>query len=246
MNLMSFKKILAFFSLLGLLLGIIATVNAEDRNVPAELAEKLAKIFKGVSAEDIKATPMEGWYQVANGVTLGYISEDGRYLIQGDLIDLETDDNLSEIQRAGMRRQIMAEVDVDQLITFAPENPKHWVTVFTDAGCGYCRVLHQQMAAYNANGIGVRYAFDPAGGPGSPAFKQAEAVWCADDRNAAMTAAKKGQTLPEGNCKNPIVEQWQLAGKLGSTGTPGIITEDGRIIRGYRPPAALLQILEAK
>ena len=46
----------------------------------------------------------------------------------------------------------------NKLIEFAPAPPqlaKYTVTVFTDIDCGYCRMLHQHVAEYNALGIAV-------------------------------------------------------------------------------------------
>lgn len=227
------------------LVACSGNAGADDK-VPPEIAKRLADSISGVTPEQVKPAPMKGWYQISNGPAYGYISEDGRYLIEGDLIDLETDTNLSEQQRQQDRIKAIAEIEPGQMITFSPGEPKHLVTVFTDVDCGYCRRLHQQISEYNDKGIGIRYVFFPTAGPGSKAYKRAESVWCADDPRAAMTAAKAGQQLPAGNCKNPVQQQYLTAMQVGVRGTPAIITEAGRLIGGYKPPETLLNDLNSR
>ena len=238
-----FKSFLAVFVLLTGTGLIAASVTAKDE-VPAELVKKLTTTFSGIQPADVTPAPMKGWYQIKDGTAMGYVTEDGNYFIEGDLIDLKTDTNLSERQRESSRLETMAGVSKSQMIEFSSGKPKHWVTVFTDVDCGYCRMFHNQIADYNKEGIAIRYMFFPTAGPGSPAYKKAEAVWCADDPAAALTAAKAGQEVVPGNCKNPIALHYQIARQVGARGTPAIITDKGRLIGGYKPPAALLADLD--
>jgi thiol:disulfide interchange protein DsbC len=40
-------------------------------------------------------------------------------------------------------------------------------------------------------------------------------------------------------CDNPVLEQYELGGRIGVTGTPAIVLEDGNMIRGYVPADTL-------
>ncbi|MGQ0620221.1 MAG: DsbC family protein [Panacagrimonas sp.] len=206
----------------------------------------VAEHLPGVKVDAIRATPLPGVYELQAGMNFGYVSGDGRYLIEGDLNDLTTGAKLTEDRRRGARMALMSGVPDDQTIEFLPENKpaKYTVTVFTDVDCGYCRKLHQEMAGYNKAGIAVRYVFFPRSGPDTESFHTAEKVWCSADQRGAMTIAKQGGKL-EGKttCDNPVMSHYQLAGQLGIRGTPAIILPDGEMIPGYQPPAALEQIL---
>jgi len=116
--------------------------------------------------------------------------------------------------------------------------------VFTDIDCGYCRKLHADMDKYNAQGIRVRYLFYPRAGLRSESYRKAVSVWCADDRKAAMTAAKTGRPLPARSCVNPVADQYNLGRQLGVRGTPALVLEDGEIIPGYVPPDKLRTMLD--
>ena len=194
----------------------------------------------GITAEMITPSAAPGLYQVRKGQEFGYITSDGRYLITGDMIDLVTGEEISEAQRGEARRAVLTQFGPDEVIEFAPKNPKYFITVFTDIDCGYCRKLHSEMNHYHAQGIGVRYLFFPRTGPNTPSFEQAKAVWCSADRREALTQAKRGAhiTAPT-NCRNPVQRQYEAADALGINATPTLILPDGEVVRGYAPAAAL-------
>ena len=124
-------------------------------------------------------------------------------------------------------------------IVFAPDHPKYTVTVFTDVECGYCRKLHSEIADYNKQGIAVQYVAFPRMGLGSDDFRKMEAVWCASDRKRALTDAKNDRPVPARQCTNPVAMQYTFGQRMGLTGTPMILAEDGTQLGGYVPPAQL-------
>jgi thiol:disulfide interchange protein DsbC len=171
---------------------------------------------------------------------IAYISADGRYLLQGDLIDLDQQVNLSEQSRKDTRRELVATLDDKDSILFSPANPAHSVTVFTDVDCTYCRKLHSQIDEYMAEGIAIRYVLYPRNGPASRAWTTSEDVWCARDRNRALTAAKLDREFETSKCDTTMLTRHYALGRdIGLTGTPAIVLEDGTLIGGYLPPAAL-------
>lgn len=197
--------------------------------------------------EHVRATPMPGLYEIQIGMNFGYVTADGRYLIAGDMTDLQTRKELTEDRRRQARIALVEKLDQSGYIEFAPEAQpaKYTVTVFTDVDCGYCRMLHRQIADYNARGIAVRYLFFPRAGADTPSFYKAEEVWCSADRKAALTQAKSGADLKgDKSCDNPVMAQLQAAAALGLRGTPSILLPNGELVPGYRPPDDLLAVLQ--
>jgi thiol:disulfide interchange protein DsbC len=227
----------------------VVAVEPMSADEEGRLKAVLEKHLNGVKVDAIRRTPMPGIVELQAGMLFGYASEDGRYLIEGDLNDLVAGVGLTENSRKVARRDLVAKVPDDQSIQFLPKDQpaKYHVTVFTDVDCGYCRMLHQHIAEYNAEGIAVRYLFFPRSGADTPSFYKAEQVWCSADRQTALTEAKAGKELktPK-DCANPIAQQLALAGQLGLRGTPALILEDGEMIPGYQAPAQLLATLQAK
>jgi thiol:disulfide interchange protein DsbC len=229
-----------FLAVAGLLAATFSAAHADDKVV----REAILSLVPNATIESIAESTLPGFYEVSLGGQLVYVSIDGRYLVQGTVFDIENKVDLTEQRRAGTRRTALAAVPAAKRIVFAPSEVKHTLTVFTDIDCGYCRRLHQEMAEYNARGIAVEYLFFPRAGVGSESFQKAVNVWCAADRNEAMTRAKAGETLENRECSNPIAEDYALGQRLGITGTPALITSDGNLLPGYMPADQLLMRLD--
>jgi thiol:disulfide interchange protein DsbC len=229
---------LLFFGL-GLL-NVAAAGSTPEENIK----KSLSTIFPGATPE-ITPSPMAGVSEVLIGPNLMYISNDGKYLLQGSLIELKTRTDISEARRNGIRVDALNELGEDNMIIFPAKEQKHTITVFTDIDCGYCRKLHSEMDKYNAEGITVRYLMFPRAGVDSPSYDKAVTVWCSKDQQDALTRSKLGEKLPKASCDNPVKEEYELGQLLGVRGTPAIITEDGTMLPGYVPAARLAKALEA-
>lgn len=208
--------------------------------------KRLESALNGEKPDQIKKSPVPGLYEVVIGSEIFYLSQNGRFLLQGDIVDLTGNPkNLTEKRRESLRIAALNKVGKKNMVVFSPDKPaKHFVTVFTDIDCGYCRKLHQEMAEYNKNGIEVRYLMYPRAGIGSNSYQKAVSVWCSDNRQDSLTKAKQGQEIPQKNCKNPVADQFQLGREMGVSGTPTIILENGQVIPGYVPADRLKTIIE--
>jgi thiol:disulfide interchange protein DsbC len=210
----------------------------------ARVRDAILKVNPQVQIDEITPAPLPGFQQAIIGGQVVYVSDDGRYLMQGTLYDIDHKRNLAEDTMAGLRRKLMVSMPVSDRIVFAPANPKYTVTVFTDVECGYCRKLHSQIADYNRQGIAVQYVAFPRMGLGSDDYKKMVSVWCAADPRAALTDAKSDRPVPYRNCKNPVAMEYALGQRMGLTGTPMILAEDGTQLGGYVPPEQLRQALD--
>lgn len=227
--------------LLALALSPAASAAPEDE---AAVRGAIQSLVPGAEIDSIAESTLKDFYEVVLSGQVVYVSRDGKYLIQGSIYDVPGRIDLTERSRAKLRVAGLKEAGADRRIIFAPENPKHTLTVFTDIDCGYCRRMHQQMAEYNKLGIAIEYLFFPRAGVGSESFDKAVSVWCADDRRKAMTDAKAGVALDKKECSNPIEADYDLGNRIGVTGTPAVYTADGVQLGGYVPPDQMLQRLE--
>lgn len=231
---------------LALLLACHGCASAEDPDL-AKVRSTVTKNLPGITKEMVTRSTAPGLYQVQRGSQFGYITPDGRYLIQGDMVDLVTGEEITENQRGVARLAVLKQFGPDQTIEFAPKDPKYVVTVFTDVDCGFCRKLHSEIDQYNAEGIAIRYLFYPRSGPNTESFAKAEQVWCSADRKEALTQAKRGVPLNVSpGCPNPIKRQWDAGEALGINATPMMVLADGEVVRGYVQAKALAARLAAK
>lgn len=226
------------------LLAVLCTAGAGAAADVDTVREALQSAVPDMDVTQIRESKIPGVFEVMLGTEVLYVSADGRYLIQGDLLDLSDRRNLSEDTRSGARLQLLEKIPVGETIEFAPAKTEHTVYVFTDVTCGYCRRLHRDMPELNRLGIAVRYLAFPRDGEDSPSFHKMESVWCSGDRKTAITEAKLGHDIKESTCKNPVEKQYLLGQSLGVNGTPAIFRMDGRLISGYMPPADLLEALK--
>jgi thiol:disulfide interchange protein DsbC len=188
----------------------------------------------------VSPAQLDGFYAVElSGGGMLYASADGRHLFAGDLFALGDEDlaNLTERTREQRRADLINAIDVDDMIVFGPTGePRMVINVFTDIDCGYCRQLHRDVPRLNELGIEVRYLGYPRAGIGSSSYDKLVTAWCAENQQDVLTRMKAGETLPNQTCDNDVAAHYRLGDQVGVTGTPSIITADGRMVPGYLPP----------
>lgn len=230
-------------------LGVNEPNTAVTTEAPADPRVTIANVYGGVTVDDVQPTPVPGLYEMLLDGDVFYVSADGEYLVKGTMykIDENGSTDLSEPRRQQVRSNLINNAGEDTMIVFSPEGEtKHTITVFTDTSCYYCRELHKQMEGYNDLGIEVRYMAYPRRGPTSADAQLMRSVWCASDKQAAMTAAKAQQAVPPAQCNAPIQNHFLIGRQVGVTGTPAIVTDKGQLIPGYRPPQDMLAALNAE
>jgi len=238
---MSYKRLSAFLILLAVLPLVAGAVEPE---VSSNIEKSLKEIFPEMNITSIKPTQVKGLYQVMEGAEVYYITGDGRYFLHGDMYDLKERHNLTELQRTDARNVLLKDVSSDEYIEFTPAHPKHVIYVFTDVDCPYCRRLHSHIKEINNLGIAVRYLAFPRQGVDTETYAEMESVWCAKDRNRALTDAKLGKKPVKLDCTNTVAQQFALGQSMGVHGTPAVFTSSGKYLGGYMAPDELEQAIE--
>jgi thiol:disulfide interchange protein DsbC len=222
-----------------------AAKAAPATSIPADVKARVVAKLPGATPGDVASSPIPGLYEVTMGGVIAYVSEDGKYLVSGNVYDLDTQMNLTASRRNAVRAKALAAVSESQMIVFGPSNAKMTVTVFTDIDCGFCRKFHQQIADVNKAGVRVRYMMYPRTGPGTESWAKAEQVWCSADRREALTRAKKGEPIKAKACgDNAIKTQYELGSDLGVEGTPAVFTQNGDYIGGFMTADELVHSIQ--
>lgn len=187
-------------------------------------------------------TDMDGIYWVsAEGLPSFFTDKSGKHIIQGQIISVggEVPVDISSPLVARTAQETLKNVDKSEMIIYpATGATKSVIYSFTDADCPYCTKLHEEIEDINARGIEVRYLAWPRNQQSIPKM---EAIWCSEDRIAAMDQAKMGANVQAPTCDNPVAEHMALGASLGVRGTPAIFTESGEQVGGYLPAAQLAQ-----
>ena len=227
-------------AILASVLLLVSSALFADADV-AKIKQDLEKRFSDLKVTDIKTSPVPGLYEVTFGTHVAFVSADGKYMLMGDLIDVDKQKNLTADRRTALILQAINALGEKNMIVFAPAKAvKHTLTVFSDVDCPYCARLHSEIPALISAGVKVRYLLFPRAGVGSESYKRSIAVWCAKDRGAAVGAAMAGRPLEMKTCPNPVDKHLQLGADVGVEGTPTLVLDDGRILPGYLPAPQLL------
>ncbi|SFV64091.1 Thiol:disulfide interchange protein DsbC [hydrothermal vent metagenome] len=228
------------FHLLTLMLLLSFSSMANEK-----IINTLKNFIPTIKKEDIKKTPIKNISQILDGSNILYISNDGQFLIQGQMIDLKNGINLTQKTKKSISKNILKDPSVKEGILFKAKNEKYRINVFTDVDCPYCRKLHSGMKEMNNLGISVNYLAFPRAGINSNSYWKEVSIWCAKDKKQAMNTSKQRKPIKSIKCENhPIKKHFQLVKQLGVNGTPSIFLKNGANISGYLPPKKLLKEIE--
>ncbi|MBC8212638.1 MAG: DsbC family protein [Gammaproteobacteria bacterium] len=234
----------------GLLSCMSLAFAAENAPAPdVDITQLLKSRLGDAEVSVAQKTPAEGIYQTSFGSKIAYLTGDGRFVIVGDMIDLQTQVNLTELSRRTVSKNAIDKFATSDLAIFPSmkETTAAVLNIFTDSSCPYCKKLHEEVPELQKAGIEVRYFPFPRGGNRGPGYQTLKQVWCAEDRAAGMDIAKETAVgeLPPGTCENAkIVDRGYLLGnEVGVTGTPALFTENGKKIDGYVPYQNLIPMV---
>lgn len=242
---MVIKMIKRFTSWLGIIAVFSATTIQAEESPVEQLRKTLQETMPKLEISDIRETPVAGVLELQSGGDIVYMTPDAKFMFQGAFIDLEQRVNLTDQRKGQVHMALINALPDEKTVLFKSDgSPTREITVFTDTSCPYCSKLHEEVGKLTDAGISVRYLLYPRAGMGSPAFRELQSVWCADDQQQAMTDAKQGKTIEEKTCDNPIEEHVVLAQQVGLRGTPLIYLDSGEIVNGYRPASEIIEMVK--
>ena len=110
-----------FFSLFLLITSLLTSFTISAGDITAgdagteKLKQALAESMPKVKVTKISATAIDGLYEVIVGSQVVYMSADARYMIEGDLYDLKTKQNISENAKSVIRLAAIEKLGADNV-----------------------------------------------------------------------------------------------------------------------------------
>jgi thiol:disulfide interchange protein DsbC len=243
------KQMFTWSSLLLLSYAAIA----KETTLPStqSMQQSLSKAIPEIQVESVKAAPINNFYEVTSGPNVFYVSNDLRYILYGELLELHGDQitNLTEVTRQEFVKKALAKIDPKTFIVFPATTDKKiaTITIGTDIDCGYCTKLHQEIPALNAAGITVRYLAFPRTPPGTSSYEKSAAIWCAKDPKQTINDAFAGKPVTQdATCQHPLAEHYAFVRDIGANATPIIILENGLVLPGYMPAKDIIGLVNAQ
>ena len=205
-----------------------------EQKVKNEIQKQLGDRAK---VTGVKSTPIKDLYEIAIGGDIVYADASGRYLIQGELIDLKSGTNLTEQRSNEINRIKWSDLPLNDAIKIVRGNGARQMAVFADPNCGFCKRLEKSFQ--DLNNVTIYNFLVPM--LSADSLTKSQQIWCASDRAKVWTDWMVGGVVPSGktDCANPLDRNAALAKKLGVTGTPAMFFVDGSRIAGAVPLAQI-------
>ena len=218
-----------------LLITIMLLVScAKKDEVNVDIRGTVSNAYPDVAIDEIKKID-DNFHEIIINKQIYYATNDGKYLIVGNVINLNTKESITENTKMNQRLSIIDSIDMKNYMIFKPKKTDHILTIFTDTSCPYCQKLHNEIPDLLENNIEIRYVLFSRNGNDVDAYQQLVSAWCSADKVDALEDLFAGDILDDiSNCENPIARNFDYAGSLSVEGTPTIFLEDGRIIPGYQ------------
>jgi len=212
-----------------------------------------------INSAVITKTEAAGIYQVVIGSQILYTTADGEFLLTGDLINVETKENITDSVKAKKALAEIAKFDESEMIIYSPKNEKAGViTVWTDPTCPYCKKLHTEIPMLLANNVEVRYLpFPRDSSPTSMPYQTFKEALCykgnkrleiIDEAMGFSTGAATADQ-EERNCAGAITKiekSLNIARSVGVMGTPALFFSNGKSVPGYLEGKKIIEILNKK
>lgn len=218
-------------SLLLILSCLVALpAMATEANIES-IRSHAAEVLHNTPIDAVSPSPIPGLFEVQSGRNIFYTDADGTYFVIGaHIIDSVAKNDLTRARQEELNRVEWSVLPLDKAIISGDKNGKLKLAVFTDPECPYCRKFEKELA--KVKGVKV-YSFLYPLSFHKDAKRWATAIWCSKDRQKMMTDIMVNNADPAaGTCDTPIDEIEALGKKLGITGTPTLISGDGRLSPG--------------
>jgi thiol:disulfide interchange protein DsbC len=218
--------------LLTTIMLLVSCAKKDEVNV--DIRGTVSNAYPDVAIDEIKKID-DNFHEIIINKQIYYATNDGKYLIVGNVINLNTKESITENTKMNQRLSIIDSIDMKNFMIFKPKKTDHILTIFTDTSCPYCQKLHNEIPDLLENNIEIRYVLFSRNGNDVDAYQQLVSAWCSADKVDALEDLFAGDILDDiSNCENPIARNFDYAGSLSVEGTPTIFLEDGRIIPGYQ------------
>ena len=193
-----------------------------EQQIKTEIQKKLGTNAK---VKSVSPAPVSGLYEVLVGNDIFYTDASGKYLIQGEIIELASGKNITEQRQADLNRIKWSDLTPANAIKNVRGNGSRQLAVFSDPNCGYCKRLEKSLQ--QLDNVTIYTYLIPILSPDSA--QKSKQIWCsADPYKAYMDWMINGIT-PSGksDCNTPLDKNMAFAKTYGVTGTPTLFFTDG-------------------
>ena len=217
------NKLLSAIAFIGAALLCTSPLHAQqEQQLRAEIQKKLGANAK---VKSVSPAPVSGLYEVLVGNDIFYTDTSGKYLIQGEIIELASGKNITEQRQTDLNRIKWSDLTPANAIKNVRGNGSRQLAVFSDPNCGYCKRLEKSLQ--QLDNITIYTYLIPILSPDST--QKAKQIWCSSDPYKTYIDWMVNGIAPsgKGECSTPLDKNMAFAKTYGITGTPTLFFTDG-------------------
>ncbi|OWS70300.1 DsbC family protein [Polynucleobacter campilacus] len=217
------NKLLSAVVLIYITLLFPSLANAQaEQQIKAEIQKRLGP---NVKVKSVSAAPVTGLYEVLVGNEIFYTDVSGKYLIQGEIIELASGKNITEQRQTDLNRIKWTDLNQANAIKTVRGNGSRQLAVFSDPNCGYCKRLEKSLQ--QLDNVTVYTYLIPI--LGADSLQKSKQILCSADPYKAYIDWMINGTAPSGktDCNTPLDKNTAFAKTYGITGTPTLFFTDG-------------------
>jgi thiol:disulfide interchange protein DsbC len=206
-----------------LILGMASSVFAlNEKQIRTEIQKRLGT---SANVRNVTPSPIPGLFEVQVNNEIFYTDSNAKYLIQGEMVELASGNNLTTKRQEDINRIKWSELPQAQAFKVIRGNGSRQIAVFSDPNCGYCKRLEKTLQQLDNVTI-YNYLIPILSADSALKSKQ---IWCAADQQKVWNDWMLNNLGPSGksDCANPIDRNLTLAKNYGINGTPTIFFTDG-------------------
>ncbi len=184
----------------------------------------------------IKPAPVPGLFEVVVGSELIYSDAKGKYLFQGNLIQVAGKKNLTEERLQAINKVDFKDLPLANAVVTKYGNGSRKMVVFADPNCSFCKKLERETVPHLKD-VTIYTLLIPILSADSNV--KSRNIWCAADRGKAWDEWMQREVpapAAADSCDSKVIEaNLDLARKLRVTGTPTMFFESGIRMPGALP-----------
>ena len=194
----------------------------QEQQLKVEIQKKLGTNAK---VKSVSPAPVSGLYEVLVGNDIFYTDTSGKYLIQGEIIELASGKNITEQRQADLNRIKWSDLNPAYAFKSIRGNGSRQLAIFSDPNCGYCKRLEKSLQ--QIDNVTIYTYLIPILSPDSA--QKSKQIWCSPDPNKAYIDWMVNGIAPsgKGECSTPLDKNMAFAKTYGITGTPTLFFTDG-------------------
>ncbi|MBU3563434.1 MULTISPECIES: DsbC family protein [unclassified Polynucleobacter] len=217
------NKLLSAIAFIGAALLCTTPLHAQqEQQLKTEIQKKLGANAK---VKSVSPAPVSGLYEVLVGNDIFYTDTSGKYLIQGEIIELASGKNITEQRQADLNRIKWSELTPANAIKNVRGNGSRQLAVFSDPNCGYCKRLEKSLQ--QLDNVTIYTYLIPI--LSADSTQKAKQIWCSSDPYKTYIDWMVNGIAPsgKGECSTPLDKNVAFAKTYGITGTPTLFFTDG-------------------